>query len=280
MQGISLRKARACKAINRLAIGGTRMHDELLGKVIKPTIYLRFVDDIGTTVQTIEEAQETLQMMNSKHPTLRFELEAPYAAGFLPILDVKIKINVDGSMERKLYTKPANKGTTLNYRSHHPSSTKLAVATYEFDRTLRCSSEEHVEDAVQTTRKKLTANGYPAHVLDRSYARVTKRGKEEKKNDEKVKKNTPALTLKIPFVSDQINNQIQRTLAKHDVPARVVNPRGKTINDLVKCPARNSSVKTCKIWAAPSLCQRSNVVYIATCSLCGKDYIGMQNGSG
>ena len=184
-------------------------------------------------------------MMNSKHPTLRFELEAPDAAGFLPILDVEIKINVDGSMERKLYTKPANKGITLNYRSHHPSSTKLAVTTNEFDRTLRCSSEEHVEDAVQTTRKKLTANGYPAHVLDRSYARVTKRGKEEKKkNDGKVKKKTPALTLKIPFVSDQINHQMQRTLAKHDVPARVVNPRGKTINDLVKCPARNGSV-TC-----------------------------------
>ena len=236
---------------NRL--GGTlailtmdRFECKYIYPVIKPTIYVRFVDHIGTTVQTIEleEAHETLHMMNSKHPTLRFELEAPDAAGFLPILDVKIiKINVDGSMERKLYTKSANKGITLNYRSHHPSSTKLAVTTNEFDRTLRCSSEEHVEDAVQTTRKKLTANGYPAYVLDRSYARVTKRGKEEtKKNDGKVKKKTPVLTLKIPFVSDQINHQIQRTLAKHDVPARVVKPRGKTINDLVKCPARNGSL--------------------------------------
>ena len=71
---------------------------------IKPIIYVWFVDNICTTVQTIEEAHETLHMMNSKHPTLRFELEAPNAAGSLPILDVKVKINVDGSMERKLYT--------------------------------------------------------------------------------------------------------------------------------------------------------------------------------
>ena len=49
-----------------------------------------------------------------------------------------------------------------------------------------------------------------------------------------MKKKTPAVTLKIPFASDQINYQIQRTLTKHDVPARVVNPRGKTINNLVK----------------------------------------------
>ena len=57
----------------------------------------------------------------------------------------------------------------------------------------------------------------------------------------------------------------------------MVNPRGKTINNLVKCSARNDSVKTCnsKICAAPSLCQRSNVVYIATRVLCGQDYIGM-----
>ena len=154
-------------------------------------------------------------------------------------------------LEWTIYTKPANKGITLNYQSHHLSSTKLAVTTNEFNRTLRCSSEEHVEDAVQTTRERLTANGYPAHVLDRSYSCATKRGKEEKKKkDGKEKKKTPALTLRIPFVSDQINHQIQRTLAKHDVPARVVNPRGKTIDDLVKCPARNGSVKHATVRSA------------------------------
>ena len=67
-----------------------RLECKCIYPVIKPTIYVRFVDDIGTTVQTIEEAHETLHMMNSKHPMLRFELEAPDAADFLPILDVTI----------------------------------------------------------------------------------------------------------------------------------------------------------------------------------------------
>ena len=95
---------------------------------LKPTIYVRFVDDIGTTVNTIEEAFEILQYMNSKHPTIRFEIELPDADGFLPILDVKLKIKDDGTMERKLYTKPANKGITLHYKSHHQSATKRTVA--------------------------------------------------------------------------------------------------------------------------------------------------------
>ena len=185
--------------------------------VIKPTIYVRFVDNIGTTVQTIEDPRSTRNTPYDELQTSHVKIRAGSSRccrfpAHSRCHNLKIKINVDGSMERKLYTKPANKGITLNYRSHHPSSTKLAVTTNEFDRTLRCSSEEHVEDAVQTTRKKLTANGNPAH----------------------VKKKTPAVTLKIPFVSDQINHKIQRTLAKHDVPARVVNPRGKTINNLIK----------------------------------------------
>ena len=49
-----------------------------------------------------------------------------------------LKIKINGSMERKLYTKPANKGITLNYRSHHPSSTKLAVTTKIMNSTEPC----------------------------------------------------------------------------------------------------------------------------------------------
>ena len=98
-----------------------------------------------------------------------------------------------------------------------------------------------------------------AHMLDCSYARATKRGKEEKrkKNDGKKDEKDLCLDSENPFVSDIINQQIQRTLAKHDIPC------GKTFNDLVKCPARNGSGITCnrKIFVAPSLCQWSNVAY-------------------
>ena len=86
------------KQIRGLAVGnrlsGTlailtidRFECKYIYPVIKPTIYMyvRFVHNIGTTVQTIEEAHETLNMMNSKHLTLRFELEAPEAAARFPV---------------------------------------------------------------------------------------------------------------------------------------------------------------------------------------------------
>ena len=58
----------------------------------KLVIYVRYVDDIGTVVDDDDAAKRMLDYLNSKHPTLQFEMELPDHNHFLPILDVKIKI--------------------------------------------------------------------------------------------------------------------------------------------------------------------------------------------
>ena len=52
------------------------------------TIYVRYVDDIGTGVPNSDEAYRTLTYLNSKHPTIKFELKLPDSDGYLPILDI------------------------------------------------------------------------------------------------------------------------------------------------------------------------------------------------
>ena len=70
-------------------------------------------------------------------------------------------------------------------------------------------------------------------------------------------------------------------LAKHDIPARVVNPpppppRGRTIRDLTRLPdASPDKICHSKSCPAPGICQQSNVVYVATCILSGEFYVGM-----
>ena len=54
-------------------------------------------------------------------------MELPDDDGFLTRLDVKVRINENGEIERKLFSKAANKGIFINFLSHHPSSTKRAV---------------------------------------------------------------------------------------------------------------------------------------------------------
>ena len=50
--------------------------------------YARCVDDTRTTVRKNKDAEELLTDLNSKHPTIKFELELPDTDGFLPIPDI------------------------------------------------------------------------------------------------------------------------------------------------------------------------------------------------
>ena len=141
----------------------------------------------------------------------------------LDVISLYTNIPSDGTIDRKLYSKPANKGITLHYESHHPSSTKNAMIRNELQRAEQCSTTANRTAAVTTTIDKLSRNGYPKKWL-------TAKKQRRKKKD----KTKPSFTLRIPFVSDQLNHQIKRTLRRHGIPARLVNPRGQTIKDLTK----------------------------------------------
>ena len=62
-----------------------------------PRIYVRYVDDVGTVVRDREQANNMLEYLNSKHPTIKFEMELPSEDdGFLPILDMAVQIDETG----------------------------------------------------------------------------------------------------------------------------------------------------------------------------------------
>ena len=67
-----------------------------------PLVYVRHVDDVGTVVKNRQEAENTLEYLNSKHPTIKFEMELPSAEGFLPLLDMAVRIDETGRFQRKL----------------------------------------------------------------------------------------------------------------------------------------------------------------------------------
>ena len=83
---------------------------------LEPKIYVRYVD-IGTVVKTVSQAHSMLQHMNSKHNTIRFEIELPDNDGFLPILDTRMKINQNGTIERN-YT-PSQQTKVSRWTSTH-----------------------------------------------------------------------------------------------------------------------------------------------------------------
>ena len=231
------------------------------------TIYARFIDDIGTVVNNPNEAQLLLTYLNSKHPTIKFELELPSDDDYLPILDVQIKLDTDGNLHHRLYTKPASKQLTLHYRSHHPTATKKNLIRNELRRATLCSSTDNRHVSLTKTQNKLQRNGYPHSWIHE------KKTKKPKRTSQQNRRPTP-LTLNLPFISDTFNHNVRRILDRHNIPARLTNRRSTTILQLAtktNTPNTTCRSKTCP---SPTICQLTNVVYEATCTLCQQTYIG------
>ena len=195
-------------------------------------------------------------------------MELPGEDGFLPLLDTQIKIREDGSTERRLYSKAASKDITLHFRSHHASSTKKAMVSNEIQRAITASTADNKDKALEKTRNKLVNNGYPVEwCRDRNLATIKKKPPP-----------TPTctrLTMKIPFVSDSFNQKVTGLLRKHNIPAKLVNERGRSLKEIVKPKRQSKTTCKCKDCPAKGFCQKSNVVYAATCSICQDMYIGM-----
>ena len=200
-----------------------------------PLVYVRFVNDVGTVVKKRQEAENTLEYLNSKHPTIKFEMELPSEEGFLPLLDMAVRIDETGHFQRKLFTKKANKGIVLNFSSHQPASVKRALVKTEIQRANSISTGEHKKEAFRMTTK-LQNNGYPRDWIMHSLPPdQRKRGRPTKA---RVK---PDLTLRLPFISDELNCGAKQLLEKHNIAARLINQRGTTLSDLTKKRRRAGS---------------------------------------
>ena len=175
----------------------------------------RYVDDIGTIVHCTEEAQSRLTHANGQHQTIKFEIELPDEDNYLPVLDLQIAITLDGTTDRKLYSKPANKGITLHYESHHPSSTKKAMIQNELQRAAQCSTTANRTAAVTTTKDKLSRNGYPR----KRFSKSQKTTQEEKGQDKAIIYVADSLCL-------QLNHQIKRILRRHGHSCKARQPSG------------------------------------------------------
>ena len=166
---------------------------------------MRYVDDVGTVVR--EQANNMLEYLNSKHPTIKFEMELPSEDdGFLLILDMVVQIDETGHFQQRLFTKAANKGIVLNFSSHQPTLVKKAMVQNKIKRADVTAAAEYKEGSLATKRQN---NGYPKHWIV----------KDQPQQHRSVQPNEHK-TLRLPFISDQFN---------HEIPARLVNHRGTTL---------------------------------------------------
>ena len=182
-----------------------RLERNNINDTIRPVVYSRYVDDIGTVLSSIPEASQLLKTLKRQHDNIKFELELRAAGCYLPLLDASLKINQDGSLSHRLHTKSASKQITLHFESHHPEATKVAIVKNELQRAKTNSSMENITGSTNTAVTNLVNNGYPANTIKE--AQRMHRGNERTKRH---KRTTDQLTVRIPFINNKIDNETRK----------------------------------------------------------------------
>ena len=233
------------------------------------SVYVRYVDDTNTIANNVPQAQEMLHHLNTRHPTIKFDLEVPNADGFLPILDIMIKIKENGQISRRHYRKPANRGLTLHFASHHAGTVKKAVLQNEFRHAALYSTIENKAKAISNATAKLIANGYRMKWLQQTTKpNATQKLKKPKSFD---------AVLRLPFINDAFNPKFRAILRRNNLSnVRLVNPRPTTIQQLAAKPKAKPQrkLRKCPINDTCPNCTAAYVVYEATCEICKATDIG------
>ena len=84
---------------------------------LKPSLWLRYVDDTFVLWQHQEDATSLLDHLNSIEPDIQFTMEKEKDQ-ILPFLDVKVEKTEHG-FSTGVYHKPTSTGRYLNFESNH-----------------------------------------------------------------------------------------------------------------------------------------------------------------
>ena len=107
---------------------------------IKPSIWIRYVDDIFMIWNDSEDKlKDFLAYINAVNPAIQFT----HAHSFKSVnfLDVLVTLTNDGTISTDLYTKPTDTHQYLHMNSCHPNHVKKAIAFSQATRILRICSD-------------------------------------------------------------------------------------------------------------------------------------------
>ena len=84
--------------------------------------------------------KDLLDAVNNLHPKLQFQSETTYDKSSLPLLDMSINVQLEGTIFCTWYQKPSDTGTILNYRSCAPLQHKKSIIEGTIHRLFRATS--------------------------------------------------------------------------------------------------------------------------------------------
>ncbi|XP_055542680.1 uncharacterized protein LOC129728278 [Wyeomyia smithii] len=233
--------------------------DSVLRNICFPVHTIRkYVHDLFLIIPK-DKKNEILTAFNSYHSDIQFTIEEEQN-GRLAYLDMTLIRQADNSIRTEYYTKTIASGRLLNYRSIHPLSLKINIASNFISRVNDLSTNLTDTQKRNIIVQQLKLNDYPLSLINRCWNRM-----KTAKNIQTTH-NTPAaerIYRSIPYIP-MLTPHIVRIL-KQQYPEVCVSTRcTHTVRKFfiqIKDPV-------------PALLKH-NVIYKIPCSNCDKSYIGM-----
>ncbi|KAJ4448198.1 hypothetical protein ANN_10212 [Periplaneta americana] len=177
---------------------------------LKPSCWYRYVDD---TFVIWKHGRRTLEdfllHLNSQHEQIQFTMETE-KDGQLPFLDVLVYRQENGALGHKVYRKPTHTDRYLHKDSNHHPRQKRAMIKTLFDRAIRVSDPQHLDQEIDHLHSALTANGYAKTELKRALK------PRKKTTPESGQDHTKRGTVFLPY-HKQVTDRISKILNRHKV---------------------------------------------------------------
>ena len=276
----------------------------------KPTLRLRFTDDIymiwGHGKQALEDFKH---LSNNIHPTIKFAFNSETEIAFL---DTIIYRGKDNQILTRLYHKPTDNKQYLHYNSAHPWKQKRSVPYGLLIRCKRIGSEVTYFNKESKAIIQLISRRYPTNLLQEALEKVKKMDRLQllRQNN---KTQSPKIRLITHYNPSNPNfNQIlqdhtglllmtrKEAIKPEDI--QITYSRKPNLKDILikgtledsqqtrgTTPCQKTRCKTCDHIQLGNTkkkgqeryqirgsftCLSRNMIYLLTCSICGKRYIG------
>ena len=278
----------------------------------KPTLWLRFIDDIFMIWVHGKQALEDFKhLSNNIHPTIKFAFNNSETE--IAFLDTIIYTGKDNQILTRLYHKPTDNKQYLHYNSAYPWKQKRSVPYGLLIRCRRiCSDDIHFNKESQAIIQQLISRRYPTNLLQEALDKVKKMDRLQLLK-QKNKTQSPKIRLITHYNPSNPNfNQILQDhtglllMTRKDAikpeDIQITYSRGLNLKDILikgtlediqqtrgTTPCGKTRCKTCDhIQVGKTIkkdqekyqirgsftCLSRNVIYLLTCSICGKRYIG------
>jgi hypothetical protein len=221
-------------------------------------LFRRYVDDILVITSSRQQAEEVMNIFNDLHPNIKLTVEHENNES-LAFLDLLLKRNPDGSIQRSVYRKATWSGQYLHFHSFAPIRYKRGLVRTLFERARRICTNDTLEDELRFLRHTLGENAYPSSFISKFSKPMTPSSLVSTVEKKKV-------FLQLPFRGDDVDRLISNRLK-----AAVANVYHSAQILIVYKTAR---IPTASIKQTPPMYAKSHLIYQFRCGSCNITYIG------